>query len=66
MGQLDREPTQAIHAINGYARASDTADYVADMSEELGRMAAAGGLDVLATLLKLASVEARRIADAET
>lgn len=66
MGRLDREPTHLVHAINRYTSASDIADYVADMSDELGRMAAAGGLDVLATLLKLAGVEARRIADAES
>lgn len=63
MGQLDREPTHLVHVTNGYARASDTADYVADMSDQLCRMAAAGGHDVLATLLKLASAEARRVAD---
>lgn len=63
MGRLDTSPIgfEPNTTIRSYGSA--TPNYIADLADELCRMADAGHMEVVAALLRLASVEARRIAD---
>ena len=53
------------HAPTVASRKSQTADYIAQMAEEMAAMSSAAGLPFLSHLLKLAQLEAELAAKAE-